>query len=309
MSRRHTYALLAVGCVCTVIVIGIAMSTPHQRHEPESLTQPPCRSLGGGCLYALPPSGDIGRPPPADFNYEENGAWLNAVVVPGHKLVFCPIPKVASTAYLRLLRRLSGFTDWDRNPYFTDPDTGTVGGLRTIGSYPPHLRQAMMTGSDWTKVAVVREPAHRLLSAWTDKVRGMHDGPAQLTVYADALGVPEDQLWNTSLEDFVTKIESGNHWNQHWAPQSTFCDLRVWRSTYQHVFRLEGSEVDCLMRAAETNSPGIFPLKQLAGEVARPYTTITSQHYTHDLGIHPSLIRRIHAIYAEDYARFGYTTI
>jgi hypothetical protein len=226
--------------------------------------------------------------------------WYHAI-----SLCFAHILKVASTSWLRQLRRISGFPDWERNPYFIDPRTGTVGGLPTLGDFAPETRQQIMLGGDWTRVAVVREPAHRFLSAWTDKIAGQHDALPQLRHYAKVLGVPVAALENVSLAQFVSTIEDRRHWDEHWSPQADFCDLRRWRATYQHVLHLEGSGLWCL-RAALTNSNNTSELRRIVASLAVPHKKITSGSFDRLLGSQPDLLAKIHSIYAEDYALFGY---
>ena len=119
-------------------------------------------------------------------------------VVTEHRLLFCKVAKVASSGWLRLLRRLSGDEGWRGNPYFIDKEHGWVAGVRQLA----HLEHAdalatLRDRANWTRIVVVRDPAERLLSAFLDKIHRHDDSSTQLAMYSSELfGLPESEFAN-----------------------------------------------------------------------------------------------------------------
>eukprot|EP00730_Choanoeca_flexa_P013221 TRINITY_DN5092_c0_g1_i1.p1 TRINITY_DN5092_c0_g1~~TRINITY_DN5092_c0_g1_i1.p1 ORF type:complete len:311 (+),score=25.03 TRINITY_DN5092_c0_g1_i1:56-988(+) len=87
-----------------------------------------------------------------------------------HKLVFCSIPKAACTIWRQLLRRLNGADDYDTtDERITHHYGGKSSGLTYLAAFSDEEANAIMTNPEYVKVAVVRNPYTRILSAWRDK--------------------------------------------------------------------------------------------------------------------------------------------
>ena len=50
----------------------------------------------------------------ADWNRDGADSWTNAVVIPGHKLLTCTLPKVGSTLWKRMALRI--LIVWEMGP-------------------------------------------------------------------------------------------------------------------------------------------------------------------------------------------------
>jgi hypothetical protein len=130
---------------------------------------------------------------------------LEPFVVPGHRLLFCTTPKVASSAWLRLLRRMDGQPGWTDHPNFILGSC--TANLTKVKDYSGTEQEAMLTSKRWLRVVVVRDPAERLLSAYLDKVRNGGDTKHQLQKYASDLHVGNSTLLgNLSFPDFTQRV-------------------------------------------------------------------------------------------------------
>ncbi|KAH8051752.1 chondroitin 4-sulfotransferase [Aureococcus anophagefferens] len=83
-----------------------------------------------------------------------------------HKLLYCAVPKVACTEFMRLFFRLKGENQnqrWKGDPHFRQ-DKPLFNKIMNVTT-----ATALMNDPTWTKFAFWRDPAERLLSAYLDK--------------------------------------------------------------------------------------------------------------------------------------------
>lgn len=107
---------------------------------------------------------------PNDIVYQY-GPWDGApIVIESHKLVFFSIPKVGSTVWKQLFRRMEGYMDYlvDQHPL---PHAPKRNGLQYLYDYPPLQADFMLTDPTYTRAIFLRDPKERLLSAYLDKGR------------------------------------------------------------------------------------------------------------------------------------------
>lgn len=173
---------------------------------------------------------------PGDVLYRQR--YGSAVIIPQFKLVFVPIPKVASSVWYQLFRRIMGMEDWqsDLGPL---PHTPDANGLTYLADLPRSLATDIWTSPAWTKAIFVRNPKERLLSAYLDKVVHSHSrglvqgtccgagGGEKARTCAAALGIegknpkqprlqPPKNMSLVEFVDFVVNqncLETGDHWN------------------------------------------------------------------------------------------------
>ena len=274
------------------------------------------------------PTGDY--PPPWELEYENSKAFAaekaasrghinrgfdDPFVVFEHRLLFCKIAKVASSGWLRLLRRMEGHASWAVNPYFMSPD-GYVGGLRQMShlSHAEALR-VLRDSRNWTRIVIVRDPAERLLSAFLDKVHKPSESKTQIKIYSEELfGLPRSEFANVTFADFVERVAYGlthSIVDQHWSLLSDQCDLRNWLPAYDLVIKMRPGDgmnemLDCVLTAVARRSSNPTRLTELrdtfnlTSRVASNHATTTEKKY-----YTPQLLQRVMAMYAEDYALFN----
>lgn len=85
--------------------------------------------------------------------------------IPQAKLVFCGIPKVGITEWIKFFRYLFGANDYLGLPHFKTDRIDFW-----VSSLPLHKAQELFLSPKWTKAVFVRNPYERLLSAYTDKI-------------------------------------------------------------------------------------------------------------------------------------------
>ena len=311
----------------TVVSIPVLLGTADLPSD-----QPVC----DGCERLQPewfalPSGAY--PPPWELEFEKSqafranqahapGGHINfrfdaPFVVPAHRLIFCKVAKVASSGWLKLLRRMEGHAGWRDNPYFMD--RGRVGGVRQMS----HLAnadalRALRDRANWTRVVVVRDPAERLLSAWLDKIHGEHDSGSQLAIYSKELfGLAAKDFANETFGDFVERVAYGlanGIVDQHWSLLSDNCDLRNWLPAYDLVIQMRKDDdmnklLDCVLDTVARRSTDRAALAGMRDTFSQTLkassehaTKAEKKYYT------PELLRRVMDMYAEDYALFGLPT-
>jgi Sulfotransferase family len=158
-------------------------------------------------------------PPPRDLSEFRNcsllqpddvvytyGPWDGSpIVVESHKLLFFTIPKVGTTVWKQLFRRMEGYTDWmtDQHPL---PHAPKRNGLQYLYDYPPMVADHMMTDPSWTRAIFVRDPQERLLSAYLDK--GSQNPYMQFHCCTD--NKPDNDSTNPNESLLYTKLQCDN---------------------------------------------------------------------------------------------------
>lgn len=107
---------------------------------------------------------------PGDSIYQY-GPWdVAPIVVESHKLIFFTVPKVGSTVFKQLFRRMEGYLDYlqDEHPL---PHAPKRNGLKYLYDFEPHVADSMLTDPSFTRAIFLRDPKERLLSSYLDKGR------------------------------------------------------------------------------------------------------------------------------------------
>mmetsp|Transcript_22864 Transcript_22864/g.71009 ORF Transcript_22864/g.71009 Transcript_22864/m.71009 type:complete len:330 (-) Transcript_22864:142-1131(-) len=250
----------------------------------------------------------------------ESRAWLEPFVVEKHKLVFCKIAKNGSSGWLRLLRRLDGFEDWELNPYLMElREQGRVGGLKQLKHYGRKEAAMIMTDPTWTKVALVREPLERLLSAYLDKISGMQDAPEQLKLYSSELfGWPPGALKDMPFSEFVDRIaiaDLENNLDDHWAKQHQECGLGYWGPLYDKIIYMKSGGcskeemMKMLVDTAKKNSLDPLELDRVSDtfQVSRGHISGHATHKGNTEWYTEEVYHQALQVYGADYAYFNLT--
>ena len=132
-------------------------------------------------------------------------------VIESHKLVFYTIPKVSTTVFKKLFRRMEGYDNWQTK----DPHDPRINGLKRLrrNDFPPENATTMLLSPEWTRAIFVRDPKERFLSAYLDKVKNK-DGKY---VIGHCCPKKKQCVPKTMLEfiDLSKKCV-----DPHWAPQN-----------------------------------------------------------------------------------------
>lgn len=152
---------------------------------------------------------------------------------PSLPYVYCAIPKNGCTYHLGLLSRINGLADYEQGPVVHDKEMKEGISLSALDN---DQIASLLVNKTVPKYLVVRNPMHRILSAYLDKVLPY---------------IPEekrtiDYFHNWIYAQFPKDQPVDRRWdgvNPHWTPQMEFCGFRD-RDTWEHFefFRVEEPE-------------------------------------------------------------------
>jgi Sulfotransferase family len=120
------------------------------------------------------------------FLQNQTGYGTDPIVLASHKLLFFDVPKIGSTEWKKLFRRMMGLSDW----YEKEPHNPKTNGLQFLRDYSDEEKEDMMSSPLWTRAIFVRDPMERLLSAFLNKGFNGH-------IYYKCCGRGENLLFPT----------------------------------------------------------------------------------------------------------------
>jgi len=170
------------------------------------------------------------------------------IVCERSKMIFCPIPKVANSAWKYLLRKLEGHEDKADIQVVNDRRKS---GLTYLDSYQPDDVLALLNDPTYMKVVFVREPFTRELSAYLNKfVEKAIDSQEydlfmkQLFGYGYFKKQTVAEFGRLSFEQFVKQManQAPGQMNEHWAPQTYLCSMDL--LSYDYVGHFENMQND-----------------------------------------------------------------
>jgi Sulfotransferase family len=152
----------------------------------------------------------------------------HTVVLPQQRVLFLPMPKAACTSVLWALAELAGMTPEDFEGS-TLPEPSAALTVHDMNAWAPDHRFAQYEGEDrrrilegdWLRFTVVRDPWHRLWSAWVSKL--LLREPRFVALYGDERWFPRaPESAAAIVEDFrrfVAAVGAGEAQDVHWAVQ------------------------------------------------------------------------------------------
>ena len=229
------------------------------------------------------------------FNKDPKDAELQFIIVDDeHKLIYCSIPKVASTTWKRVLADLRGLK---QGVFVHRPKL-----WRRLREYNEEERSFRL--KNYFKFIFVREPFHRFLSAFKDKFIGKNrvlSKNIRRTIvkrYRPNDFDPNGEN-NVSFSEFA-QFYSRAHINRnpHWRQYEDLCHPCV--VNYDFIGHLETMQKDAslLLKMAGIDDRVTFPPIHNAtsrSDVLRYYSKVPSEY-----------IARLGEIYRHDFEMFGY---
>jgi hypothetical protein len=152
----------------------------------------------------------------------------HTVVLPQQRVLFLPMPKAACTSVLWALTELAGMTPEDFEGS-TLPEPSAALTVHDMNAWAPDHRLTRYAGEeqrrilegDWLRFTVVRDPWHRLWSAWVSKL--LLREPRFVATHGEQPWFPrEPESASTIVEDFrrfVAAVGAGEAEDVHWAVQ------------------------------------------------------------------------------------------
>ncbi|GJD09935.1 Carbohydrate sulfotransferase 14 [Galdieria sulphuraria] len=96
------------------------------------------------------------------------------------KIVYCPIPKAASSTWKYLIRCQEGVEDyWN----LTAAHSRATSGLKYLIDYPSEEIERILTSPEYLKFTFVRNPYTRLLSCYVDKFRNKNKDSSEYRTF------------------------------------------------------------------------------------------------------------------------------
>ena len=168
-----------------------------------------------------------------------SGPFDRTVLIPKSKLMFCGIPKVGITQWLKFSRFIFGAVDYQSMPYFK----ADVSKFR-FARLSRNRQEEVLNDPSWTKAIFLRDPAERLMSAYLDKVENKLLKEKRAWQSSSSTTPPQD-LYNITFQtkasvfaEWVRSLETepavscqGRRgpswcWDPHWRPQVYSCGIR-----------------------------------------------------------------------------------
>ncbi len=152
--------------------------------------------------------------------------------IPEAKMIFCGIPKVGVTEWIKFFRHVIGANDYLSLPHFKEDRA-----LFLMKSLEFARAEELLNDASWTKAVFLRDPLERLLSAYMDKIvgGGYTQRVFQIGNLSDTKNTEQVVL---NFTDFVNKISDKTNVDNckdpngltactdpHWKPQLMTCGL------------------------------------------------------------------------------------
>lgn len=211
-----------------------------------------------------------------------------------HKIIYCTIPKVSSTTWKRVLRDLRGL---DKNVGVYSKNL-----WRCLYQYTEEERSKRI--ETYFKFLFVREPLHRLLSAYKDKFM-RRDRTASKTAREQIVKAYRPQDYkpnyndiNITFAEFIQFFSNDVPRNPHWLQYEKLC--HPCGITYDFIGHLETLEDDAplLLKIAGIDDLVSFPpihKSTSIDEVLAYYSQVPTPYIT-----------RLGELYRGDFEIFGY---
>ena len=229
----------------------------------------------------------------------------NLIVSEKYKLVYCSVPKVASTVWKRVLADLEGLS------VTKSVHDEIKGKLKLLSEYTSEDRRKIV--KTYFKFMFVRDPFERLISAYTNcfwgKFKRNHDGWKYYRreirkVLAKRGGRDIDvNTDNTTFEQFATYLvlrwREGGLFQVHWREQHKLCHPCHIQFDYVGHYETLVDDAQFFLKESKLEDKVFFP------EWRQSNTNALLKNYYSSLSL--LRIRQLLEIYKKDFELFGYT--
>ena len=124
-------------------------------------------------------------------------SWDNSpVVLEDFRLLFFTTPKIGSTVFKQLFRRMMKIQDWLMDDGFLIPHSPKENGLKYLFDYPTDRVEVILTDPQWTRAIFTRDPMERTLSAYLDK--GVREDGAYVKKHCCGID-PQRNVWKKQV--------------------------------------------------------------------------------------------------------------
>ncbi|KAA8498067.1 Carbohydrate sulfotransferase 14 [Porphyridium purpureum] len=181
---------------------------------------------------------------------ERRGVIRRLIYSEKANMIFCPIPKVANSAWKYLIRKMNGLNDGADIQVVNNRKSS---GLEYLDSMPLDDAEALLKDPKIMKVVFVRNPYTRAVSGFNNKfVEKALDSSEYATFVYQLFGyrffkaqnLTPQEYGRVSFREFVSRVEGQEsaEMNEHWAPQTYLCGLDMIQYDFQGRFENMGED-------------------------------------------------------------------
>ncbi len=230
-----------------------------------------------------------------------------------HRVIVCAVPKAGCTSFKEMMCRHNTL---NRKVGDIIRHMHTLAVLHSCGLYK--LSEYNASEIDWrlkeyTKIALVRHPLDRLLSAFNEKfvISGEYARGYRINIYntfnKEDVRV-QDRTPQITFEQFLTKIPGRKSIDRHWAPSFNWCSPCY--IEYDHIVKLETIHSDLKQILPLFRNPdqadSIVDIYTQRNAYRDPKNRLSrASAIFHSLN--PDLVKSITEVYQADLDVFGYS--
>ena len=228
-----------------------------------------------------------------------------------HRVIVCAVPKAGCTSFKEMMCRHNTL-----NKAVGDiiPHMHTLAVLHSCGLYK--LSEYNASEIDWrlkeyTKVALVRHPLDRLLSAFNEKfvISGDYARMYRSNIYSTFSKEEVKVLDGTpqiTFEQFLTMVRGRKFTNRHWAPSFNWC--YPCNIEYDHIVKLETIHSDLkqvlpLFWNPDQADTTVFAERNACRDPENRLDRASDIYRS----LNPELVKSINEVYQADLDVFGYS--
>ncbi|XP_022084669.1 carbohydrate sulfotransferase 11-like isoform X2 [Acanthaster planci] len=243
-------------------------------------------------------------------------ALTHLIVDDNYRLLYCSVPKVASTSWVRIFLVLKGVLEKENDVEQKFVHRGAMESLRLLSSYTDSEVRTIL--STYTKIVFVRNPFTRLLSAFRNKLESKEspnghnlwkgwvhriknqgrNGPPPVELGSEA------QEGNLTFREFVRYVSNRSAMaNKHWTSMVHRC--RPCQINYTFVGKIETIKADsrALFKLAKIDKLVSFPDAGGSSPTNSSTSKIIASYFAE---LSSTDINRLHKRYQWDFRIFGY---
>ena len=225
-----------------------------------------------------------------------------------NQIVFVETPKAGCTSLKWILAYIEGY----EVPKVAAGDESTlemcihyraINPLRSLPKFPSKQLQKILSNPAYQRICVVRNPYHRLASAWADKIRQIEPGYAG--VCRDILtfaGTPKSHFSPTFAQfaRWVVATNDPYFCDPHWRVQRGLLLPEILQ--YSHVIRMEHFDTDLQHVFDQCPTSHSLDARALLAQFRFNASLPINLLSIYD----ESLAQRVAKFYADDFEEYGY---
>ncbi|KAA8491847.1 Carbohydrate sulfotransferase 14 [Porphyridium purpureum] len=223
------------------------------------------------------------------------------------RMIFCPIPKVANSAWKYMIRKIDGMDDKADIQIVNDRSKS---GLTYLVDFPVDEAADMLEDDSIMKVVFVRDPLPRAVSAFLNKFVQKEVDSQEYDLYMKHLfgerffkraDTTPAKYGRITFGEFARRVEmqTAYEMNEHWAPQTFLCGMDV--IPYDYIGHFERMKEDSSFILQTLGQMGLsLPTPEEINFLSTGASKASSTYFT------PALTQIWQQKFAQDFSLLGY---